>query len=491
MAEKAKASKAKYIHIVIGIVLMFAGWVIPPFSTVTEIGMRILFIFIGVIYLWSTVETTWSSLLALIAAGMSGYTEGLAATLKSGFGNSTVILVLFSMILFGGVLESGVSKYISRWFLSRKISNGRPYVFCFIFTFGIFVVSALTNTFSALMLSWPLAYAILAELGYDNKDKFSKFFVFSAFIGSILGQITIPFRGSKIGLIQAFENAYGGKLDFLMFIVFDVFMAIILILGLQLLCKFVYKCDVSKMKNLRVEDINRDPLPPMTKTQKFYFYTCVLYILSILIPTVMSPTIPAIAFLNKLGTYGITIIWVIVCCILRLDGEPVLNFKKVAGKHVNWGVLLLVVIAIMMSDALTADATGIKPLILGAVQPILDGHSVWVSGCILIVFGFILTNFANNFVCGSILMPIWGTYAAAAGISAAQAPAIATACLLALYLAFLTPAASPYAGMLYANRDWFEPKEILKLGIPFAIWIVIVYCTIGYAAVNFLFSLVA
>ncbi len=197
MSEGKSESKSIIIHIVVGIILMFAGWIIPPFATVTEIGMKILFIFIGVIYLWSTVETAWSSLLALIAIGLSGYNDGVAATLQAGFGNSTVLLVLFSMILFGGVQEAGVAAYISRWFLTRKISNGRPYVFCFIFTFGIFVTSALTNTFTAIMLSWPIAYSILKDLSYTKDDSFGRYFVFCAFVGSILGQITIPFRGSK------------------------------------------------------------------------------------------------------------------------------------------------------------------------------------------------------------------------------------------------------------------------------------------------------
>lgn len=489
--EKPQVDKKMFIHIAIGIILMFAGWVVPPFATVTELGMKILFIFIGVIYLWSTVESTWSSLLALIAIGISGYSSGIAATLASGFGNSTVLLVLFSMILFGGVQESGVAKYIARFFLTRKISNGRPYVFCFIFTFGIFVVSALTNTFTALMLSWPIAYSILGELGYTNKDSFSKFFVFCAFVGSILGQITIPFRGSKLGLIKGFEAAFGGSLDYLMFILLDVIMAVVLIIGLCFLCKFVYRCDVSKMKSFTVDYFTNNPLPAMTKTQKFYLATCFLYILAILIPTMFDPTNFLIKALATLGTYGITIVWVIFCCILHLDGAPVLDFKEVASKHINWGVLLLVVIAIMMSSALTAESTGIRPLIMAVLTPILGGHGIWGTAAILTVFAFLVTNFANNFVVASVMMPLWGTYAAGAGISTSAAPAIATVCILCAYLAFLTPAASPYAGMLFGNRDWFTPGEIIKMAIPFAIWIVVSYLTIGYVVAMFLFGLVA
>ncbi len=491
MSKDSGVKKSTYIHMIIGVMLMFAGWFVPPFATVTEVGCKILFIFLGVIYLWSTVESTWSSLLAILAIGMSGYVKNVGAAVTAGFGNSTVVLVLFSMLLFGGLVESGIAKYIARFFLTRKISNGRPYVFMSVFTFGIFVVSAMTNVFSTLMLAWPLAYAILEELKYTKEESFSKFFVFCAFLGSIFGQITIPFRGSKIGLIQAFESAYGGSLNYLMFIVLDVVMVIIMIAGLMLLAKFVYRVDVTKMKSFTVDYFDKDPLPPMNNLQKFYLAVCFLYVLNILIPTVLNPTIPFVAFLNKIGTCGITIAWVILCCVLRIDGKPALNLQAVSAKHVKWDVIFLVIIAIMMSTALTAEATGIRPLIMGVVNPILEGKGVWGAGCILMVFGFLITNVANNFVCASIIMPIWGAYAAEAGISAAAAPGIATATLLCLYLAFLTPAASPYAGMLFGNRDWFTPAEIFKLAIPFAIYIIIVFCTIGYAASMFLFGLVA
>ena len=375
--DKAEVNKTMFIHIAIGIILMFAGWFVPPFATVTEIGMRILFIFIGVIYLWSTVETTWSSCLAILLIGMSGYTAKIGDTITSGFGNTTVVLVLFSMILFGGLIEAGVAKYIARFFLTRKICNGRPYVFIFIFTIGLFVVSLLTNVFATLMLAWPIAYAILAEVGYTEEDKFSKFFVFCAFVGSILGQITIPFRGSKIAIFQGFANAFGSGIDFLMFMVFDAFMAVLLTLILLFLCKFVYKCDVSRMKNFNVSYFDNDPLPKMNNTQKYYLVVVFSYILCMLLPNVLDATIPVVAFLNKLSTTGITIAFVIASCIIHFDGKAALNFKQVAAKHVQWNVIMLVIVAIMMSSALTADVTGIKPLIMNVLTPILGGHSMW------------------------------------------------------------------------------------------------------------------
>lgn len=57
----------------------------------------------------------------------------------------------------------------------------------------------------------------------------------------------------------------------MMFILLDVIMVAILILGLQLLCKFVYRCDVSRMKTFTSRLFQKGScLSPMTATQKFY-----------------------------------------------------------------------------------------------------------------------------------------------------------------------------------------------------------------------------
>jgi sodium-dependent dicarboxylate transporter 2/3/5 len=57
--------------------------------------------------------------------------------------------------------------------------------------------------------------------------------------------------------------------------------------------------------------------------------------------------------------------------------------------------------------------------------------------------------------------------------------------MLLIYLAFLTPAASPYAAMLYANKEWLSPGDILKHGVPLAITIVLLYATIGFQIAKF------
>ena len=55
--------------------MLFFGY-LPPFGTVTELGMKVLGIFIGAIWCFSTVGCFWPALLALILFGTSGLYEG-------------------------------------------------------------------------------------------------------------------------------------------------------------------------------------------------------------------------------------------------------------------------------------------------------------------------------------------------------------------------------------------------------------------------------
>ena len=56
-----------------------------------------------------------------------------------------------------------------------------------------------------------------------------------------------------------------------------------------------------------------------------------------------------------------------------------------------------------------------------------------------------------------------------------------------VFVALLTPAASPYCGMLHARKDLVSYGEILRLFVPMAIIALLVYSFVGFKIANFLF----
>lgn len=71
-----------YIHSLITVGLMIVFYFIPPISTITPVGMKVLGVFLGLIYGWCFVEMLWPSILGLVMLGLSGYctvTEAFSA----------------------------------------------------------------------------------------------------------------------------------------------------------------------------------------------------------------------------------------------------------------------------------------------------------------------------------------------------------------------------------------------------------------------------
>lgn len=56
-----------------------------------------------------------------------------------------------------------------------------------------------------------------------------------------------------------------------------------------------------------------------------------------------------------------------------------------------------------------------------------------------------------------------------------------------VFVALLTPAASPYCGMLHARKDLVEYKEIIQLFLPMVVIALLVYTFIGYPIAKILF----
>ena len=78
-----------YIKSLIGIVIMFGFGYLPPIAGITPLGMRVLGIFIAMIYLLCAVDIIWPSMLTVIALGLSGYCS-VEESIASGFGSDIV-----------------------------------------------------------------------------------------------------------------------------------------------------------------------------------------------------------------------------------------------------------------------------------------------------------------------------------------------------------------------------------------------------------------
>ena len=450
-----------YVHITIGFFMMFAfGRVLPPIEPLTEVGMQVLGVFVGAVWLWCFVGFLWPSFIALVAFALTDYAN-FGEVAMSAFGNHVPALLLFSMILFGSPQHVGATSYITRWFLTRKISNNRPFVFSFVFIFATYTLSVAVNVTPALILMWTVLHAVLKELNYKPGDKYSSLMVVGTFLGAISGQASLPFTGSTLAILGVFESAAGIAMPIPQYMVLGFIFSVLVFLAYCLFMKFVCKPDISNLKNLDVEIFNKNPLPPMSGLQKANFLGMLGFVFLVLLPSFLPPNFFLTVMLDSLGPLGIAILTIGVMCVIKMDGQPVLDFKAVAAKNVNWEIYVMVATALALSGALTDPATGVRDMMIAAFNPVLGGHTAAIFFIIMLLVGIFVTSFAMNVIVGIVLMPVLVTFGIESG---ANLPAVAATTILLFHYAVILPSASAFAAMLWSNREWLTRKEVVKYG---------------------------
>ncbi len=484
--DDKKKSKSYYVlHVAIGLTITFIFWVIPPLDPITPLGMRCLGSFLGMVYMWTAIGPLWPSLFGLFMLGISGFAgdgvAGFNAVWLNAVGVNTVLLVLFAFVLFGALDEVGDTKYIARWLLTRKVYKGRPYVFMAIFYLTCFVLSALVQPIVSLIMLWPVALRITKMLDIKRGDRLWKFFFVGMFLVSTLAQPFFPFLGAQLIPISAFANmtqASGTAMTIPMvpYMALDVIMTV-LIMAIYLLIMKLTRVDVSKMKSIDPSMIEEEmALPPMNVQQKAYLWMVPVYLLMILLPNFIKDN-PVSDFLNTLGTLGVTVLFVIIFLAIKWHGKPLLNYQEVAYKQMNWGIFFMIAAAVYAANTLSDSSTGVTDWLVQVLNPILGNQPEMVFVAILFTVALVITNFANNAAMAVVLTPVVIAFSNQLGINPVP---VEMGVILMVFVAMLTPAASPHAGMMWGRKDIYSPKDIMSIGFPMCLITLVSYICIGY-----------
>lgn len=472
------------VHLVIGFGIIALFWLMPPIEPITALGMRCVGAFLGMVYLWSAVDTLWPSMVGLFMLAISGYggEGGFNGVWMQAIGVYTVLLTLFAMVLFGAMDEVGDTKYIAKWFLTRKLFKGRPMVFMAVFYACCFVLSAICSPITSLIILWPIAMSLMESVNITREDRFWKYFFVGMFAVSTLAQPLFPFLGAQLIPYAAFQSmtaAMGNPMTIPMgqYMAVDIIMTTLVMALFLITIKFILRVDMSKLKGIDPAVVEQQmPLPKMNFQQKAYLYMIPCYLLMILLPNFF-PNNPVSAGLNFIGPMGITLIWVMLFLIVRWNGKPLLDFKEVAYRQFNWGIFFMIAAAVFGANSLSDKATGVPDFLIQALTPILGGRSEMVFVAIMFTTALIITNFANNAAMAVILMPVVLNFSNQMGINPMP---VATGVILMVFVAMLTPAASPHAGLMHGMKKIYTTKDIMSVGFPICIATLLLYIFIGY-----------
>lgn len=475
-SKQAVLKPAYLINSVICVTLMIAFRWLPPIGGITPYGMEILGIFLGSVYGWVFVGFVWPSFLGMILLGLSGYGT-IAQVFGQGFGDSIVLNLLLTFILFAFINKSGLMQWMANRFISLKINIGRPWLLTFFFFFIASYIAGITNNIAVTILLWYLFYGICDKVGYKRGDKYVSFVIcgivfFATF--SIVIFPFLPFSLVGIGLMQSMVDF--GDYTQLGWLITGPLVTLLLIFVYLLIGRFIFKVDISKLadKEDRFADLRTQK---MGRSEKVGLAYLLLFLVIIILPTILPKTWAFTGVLSNMSIIGACAACFVGICFLKNEaGETVNKFGDLVASAVNWDMILLMIATVPICSAMEATETGIMTTLMGAVMPVLHSVSPVVFVALIVIFFGVVTQFAHNLILLLVFGPTLAQLCASYGIPPIVFCAVF---MMVIQTAVATPGASANSAMLFGNTAWVDTKHAFILGWLFVTAALLLYIFVG------------
>lgn len=435
--------------------------VLPPFGgDITPLGMDVLAIFLGLLYGWIFLGFFWTSCFGFLALGMTDYTTIMGA-LTEGFSSSITLQVLVLFILVAYLIDSGFVELVTGWFLTRKISEGRPFLLIFLILFGCGVVNMLGLGFGGVFFVWAILYEIFHILGYKKGDMLVTFMIYGAAICCALANAVFPFSPLPV-IFKSWLMPLGYAIHDIRWLSWQFLFVLLYIVAYVLIGKFVLRLDMQPFIDHQQEVAQVYQSKKATLHQKIACGIVLLFLIITLLPSFLPKTMALQGYLAQYGLVGATFVVVVVTSVIRVDGQPLTDWSHNAAHGINWDLILMFAVTTPIANALESPDAGILSTIFAIVLPSIQGMTPFVfTMCVLLIY-LLLTQFVHNMV---VIFALTPTILAIAASLNANVVFLAAAICIVSQTAFLTPGASPHAAAVHGNTAWVDVKQAYIVGI--------------------------
>ena len=409
-----KATRRKDIHTIIGLVItFFFGYVCPSFGGITPMGMKMIGVTIGLIYMTCMeCDLMTSSIFAILAIIFHGYYTA-EVMLTQWLGSTAFFQMIFCGAICVALSESGAMDVLAKKMLGAKICKGRPLMLVLMLFFAALIVSIFVNNAPFFILFFGLLDSILSLAGYKKDDPFVKYALLGLYVSSY-GMMLLPWKAPltiTIALFNSVLEPYGFVFNQWLYILIELVTWVGLDIIYVLCLKFVFKADLSKLKDFDVNNLESMNNVP----DKFDFHMkaaigslvfCILYIMVCnLLP--VSDSEGYRIFVSM----GMTFIWIVPLVffgVIRKDGKPVFNLPVIAQKSCIWPMLALVGSLTMLGKICTDPELGIRGWLISLFTPIFGDMNIYLLLLVLVVFATLVTQVVNGQVVTMGLAPVVG-----------------------------------------------------------------------------------
>lgn len=483
----SKNKKSYYIHTVIMLAIAVAFYFIPAVEPLTPLGMKVLGVFLAMLYGWLFCDVVWPSLFGLLMLGVCGY-DKVGIVFASAYGNSTVIMLILFCAVTAILSAAGIAEYIANKMISLKILQGRPYVLMLVLLLVMVVLALTVGATAGFLIILPLIKEISKNFGYKPGDKWPMYMILSAAYIDCVSYQLLPFKAGPALVYGSYTQFSGVEdINYVAYMICVFAMLVAAIAACVLFCKFVIRPDVSCIQNSAsaVSGGVGKSAETLSSYQKYVLVSFLVLMIALLWPNVAPASWGITTFLKNLTTNGILMAYIMI--YLFFNFKEGIGFKTILSRDMAWPAIYLVGAAMTMASAFQSEATGIMAWIEKLVTPLVEGQNIYVFVLIIMVLSIVMTNIANNMATLAIFTPLAYTIGMSTGANI-QMEALMLCVLMTGATGLITPPASSISAYMYGEKEWLPGNCVFKYGALFCcVFNLIIIYIFGFGLGSLLF----
>lgn len=468
-----KDTKKLIIHGSISLAIYLIVSNVPAQAPLTDIGIQVLGIMLGLIYGLCTLEPAIPAIGSLILFGLTGYTT-VFLSFMSAFGHFAVVMILSLMFFASIMVKSGLAQILAERIVNSKIANGRPKVLTLLILLAAMIPSMFLTATPVLIIVWDIMKNIFNIAGFKKGDKWPSYMIAGVTAVSAISISAMPFAmgiATDWSILTNIDPTM--TIPSISFVFGSLVICAAFLLLFWLIICFVLRPDVSKLKDYKVAEkvkFNRD--------QKRALVLLVSFVVLVILPDAL-PMGTLKIFLSQFGVTGNAFLMVLIALIIRnKDGSHFVKFSDVT-EGVYWPMLLMICAVMGVCGVVSDPMLGITDWLSVIMQPIVAKLTPFGFYALIIGLAVVGTNLLDNAVVGLVSVPIIYTLSQSMGVTTIGFVAMT---LRAAEYGVLTPASSPLGALTYGQIEsgWTDKKGILTISLIGMVLVYVVLLTLGY-----------
>ena len=470
-----KTQRNFIIAAVIGLLIFF---LVPAANGLEPAGVKMLAVFIPVIFIWLTEGGSgWSALFGATMLVLLGAYDG-ALTYQMLWGGSMVAMIIPYYMIANALEESGAIMWVVRWILSRKVLHGRPTLFTVFFEIAMIIVSIFINTMVTVVIFFKVLRDMMESIGVDRESDFYKSHgLLIGWLCQIADGCLIwgrPFILSMVAIIVGlgFDNFTMNAFFWLS----GIYLVVACIVGL-LIMKLWIRPNTDAFKNFDDEAIREElKANPMSKRAKMLLVAMVFVIIAY-VAAFFTPLGAIQVYFNGLPVAApISIVVAALGAIVTLDGKPVMDIGKEMAR-LPWNTIMFLGSVMFFGGIVGSADFGISTMLTNVLGPIVANLPAMVTILLGLAIASVLTNLTSNAVsCMVVLSCFVPAMLAAPNISNSQTLAFCACVVMICATAIATLAACATMSLVYCP-DGIEYKGTARYSIAVCV-IMVLFCAL-------------